>query len=316
VVRVTGAESWGAVLGLLAGVGLWSMMGAIPRLRRARLLDRVAPHVLDVSEGARRHLALTTVHPLPVLGAPLVVPLRRGLARVLGGTERIERLQGQAGAAEDVERHRSRQLVGLVIGAAAGAVAAALTGGAALVAGAVPQTQLVAIPLVAAVAGLVACDSALQRRATRRIARISAELPTVLEFLALSLAAGEGLLDALRRVARVGSGELAGELGRVVADVGTGIPVTRAFDDLARRLALPSVSRLVDQLAGSLERGTPLAEVLRAQAQDAREVAKRELLESAGRKEVGMLVPLVFLILPLTIVFALFPGVVVLQLGL
>jgi tight adherence protein C len=128
----------------------------------------------------------------------------------------------------------------------------------------------------------------------------------VLEFLALSLAAGEGLLDALRRVARVGSGDLAGELGRVVADVGTGIPVTRAFDDLARRLALPSVSRLVDQLAGSLERGTPLAEVLRAQAQDAREVAKRELLESAGRKEVGMLVPLVFLILPLTIVFALF----------
>jgi len=189
-------------------------------------------------------------------------------------------------------------------------------GGAAVVAGGLPQTQLVAVPVVAAIAGLVACDTALERRATRRVARIQAELPTVLEFLALSLAAGEGLLDALRRVARVGSGELAGELGRVVADVGTGIPVARAFDDLGRRLAMPAVSRLVDQLAGSLERGTPLAEVLRAQAQDAREIAKRELLESAGRKEVGMLVPLVFLILPLTIVFALFPGVVVLQLGL
>jgi tight adherence protein C len=319
VVRVTGTESWGAVLGLVAGLGLWTMMGAVPRFRRARLLDRVAPHVLDVSEGARRHLALTTVHPLPVLGtlgAPAVVPLRRWLARVLGGAERIERLLGQAGSAEDVERHRSRQLVGLVLGAAAGAVIAAAAGSAALLTGTIPQAQLVALPVVAAVAGLIACDSALQRRAKRRIARISAELPTVLEFLALSLAAGEGLLDALRRVARVGSGELAGELGRVVADVGTGIAVTRAFDDLARRLALPSVSRLVDQLAGSLERGTPLAEVLRAQAQDAREVAKRELLESAGRKEVGMLVPLVFLILPLTIVFALFPGVFVLQLGL
>lgn len=92
---MTGVESWGAVLGLVAGVGLWTMMGAVPRFRRARLLDRVAPHVLDVSEGARRHLALTTVHPLPVLGtlgAPAVIPLRRGLARVLGGTERIERL--------------------------------------------------------------------------------------------------------------------------------------------------------------------------------------------------------------------------------
>jgi tight adherence protein C len=172
------------------------------------------------------------------------------------------------------------------------------------------------VPVVGGIAGLVLCDSALERRAKRRLARISAELPTVLEFLALSLAAGEGLLDALRRVARVGSGELAAELGRVVGDVGTGIPVARAFDGLARRLALPAVSRLVDQLSGSLERGTPLAEVLRAQAQDAREVAKRELLESAGRKEVGMLVPLVFLILPLTIVFALFPGLFVLQLGL
>lgn len=319
MVRVIAAEPWGALLGLVAGMGAWTMMGAVPRFRRARLLDRVAPHVLDVSEGARRHLALTTVHPLPVLGtlgAPAVVPVRRALARVLGGTERIERLLGQSGSDEDVERHRSRQLVALVLGTAAGALGAALVGGAALTSGNLPPAQLVAVPVVAAVTGLVACDSALDRRARRRVARISAELPTVLEFLALSLAAGEGLLDALRRVARVGSGELAGELGRVVADVGTGIAVARAFDDLARRLALPSVSRLVDQLAGSLERGTPLAEVLRAQAQDAREVAKRDLLESAGRKEVAMLVPLVFLILPLTILFALFPGVLVLQLGL
>jgi tight adherence protein C len=33
--------------------------------------------------------------------------------------------------------------------------------------------------------------------------------------------------------------------------------------------------------------------VLRAQAQDAREEAKRELLEAAGKNEVAMLVPLV-----------------------
>jgi tight adherence protein C len=319
VVRVTATESWGAVLGLLAGLGLWTAMGAVPRFRRARLLDRVAPHVLDVSEGARRHLSVTTVHPLPVLGtlgAPAVIPLRQALARVLGGTERIAQLLAQSGSGEDVERHRSRQLVGLVLGTAAGLVLAAVAGGAALLGGGIPQTQIAVIPVVAGIAGLVACDRVLERTAKRRLARISAELPTVLEFLALSLAAGEGLLDALRRVARVGSGELASELGRVVVDVGTGIPVTRAFEDLARRLALPAVSRLVDQLAGSLERGTPLAEVLRAQAQDAREAAKRELLESAGRKEVGMLVPLVFLILPLTIVFALFPGVFVLQLGL
>jgi len=64
-----------------------------------------------------------------------------------------------------------------------------------------------------------------------------------------------------------------------------------------------------------LERGTPLAEVLRAQAQDARDEAKRELLEVAGKKEVAMLVPLVFLILPITVIFAIFPGIAVLQMG-
>ncbi len=39
------------------------------------------------------------------------------------------------------------------------------------------------------------------------------------------------------------------------------------------------------------------------------------LLELAGKKEVAMLVPLVFLILPVTILFAVYPGIVVLQVG-
>ena len=37
------------------------------------------------------------------------------------------------------------------------------------------------------------------------------------------------------------------------------------------------------------------------------------MLETAGRKEVAMLVPLVFLILPVTVAFAVWPGIVVLQ---
>jgi tight adherence protein C len=69
-------------------------------------------------------------------------------------------------------------------------------------------------------------------------------------------------------------------------------------------------------VTGALDRGTPLVEVLRAQAQDSRDDAKRRLLELAGRKEVAMLFPLVFLILPITIAFAIFPGILVLQMGL
>jgi tight adherence protein C len=76
-----------------------------------------------------------------------------------------------------------------------------------------------------------------------------------------------------------------------------------------------SPSRIAGRNQRALERGTPLADVFRAQAQDSREDAKRALIEVAGKKEVAMLIPLVFLILPTTIVFAIFPGIFVLQVG-
>jgi tight adherence protein C len=51
-----------------------------------------------------------------------------------------------------------------------------------------------------------------------------------------------------------------------------------------------------------------VAEVLRAQAVDVREAGKRALMEAGGRKEIAMMVPVVFLVLPVTVLFALFPG--------
>ena len=66
----------------------------------------------------------------------------------------------------------------------------------------------------------------------------------------------------------------------------------------------------------AVERGTPLADVLRAQAQDVREAGRRELMETGGRKEIAMMVPVVFLVLPVTVVFAVYPGLAVLSLDL
>ena len=41
-----------------------------------------------------------------------------------------------------------------------------------------------------------------------------------------------------------------------------------------------------------------------------REAGKRRLLEAGGRKEIAMMVPVVFLVLPVTVLFALFPGLI------
>ena len=173
----------------------------------------------------------------------------------------------------------------------------------------------VALGLVMAILALATTDWLLQRRAKKRLERISAELPTVLEFLSLSLSAGEPLGDALRRVAERDRGELALELLDVMHEHASGVPLSDALGRLERELAHPPVTRLVEQLRGAIERGAPLAAVLQAQAGDVRDEAKRALLESAGRKEISMLVPLVFGLLPATIAFALWPGIYILQVG-
>ncbi|WP_353828799.1 type II secretion system F family protein [Agromyces sp. SYSU T0242] len=245
----------------------------------------------------------------------LVAPaarLARGLLNaVLGGNDLVARRLRQAGAEGTVERFRGRQLVWSGVGFASG-TALALLAPSMIDAPALLRT---ASPLVGAAIGAVTLDWMLQRAARRRLARISDELPTVLEFLTLCLAAGEGTLDAIKRVARTGSGELAGEFAGVVASVGTGVPLGAALAEVRDGLRHPALTRALDQVIAALDRGTPLAGVLRAQAGDARGEAKRHLIELAGRKEIAMLVPLVFLILPVTIAFALFPGYLVLQAG-
>jgi tight adherence protein C len=100
----------------------------------------------------------------------------------------------------------------------------------------------------------------------------------------------------------------------VLADIRTGTPVTSALDGLARRSGLPVVARFAEGMAVAIERGTPLAGVLHAQAADVREAGRRALIESGARKEIAMMVPVVFLVLPVTVVFAFWPGVVGLHL--
>lgn len=314
MVPLTPQLAWALLCGVGLGFGLWSLVSLVPRLNRPRLLYRVAPYLVDISPGARELLSRRTVNPLPVVGtvfAPVVGWLRSVLGGALGGQATIRLRLRQAGSATSPEAFRSEQLAWGLAGAAFGTAVAAALGRAQGV-----STGLqMAVVLGALVAGIVLRDWLLQREATARLARMTSELPTVLEFLTLSLSAGEGILDAIRRVSRISRGELAAELASTVAAVNTGLPFAKSLQALADGIRLPGLSRAVEQIVGALERGTPLAEVLRAQAQDARDDAKRELLETAGRKEVAMLVPLVFLILPITIVFAIYPGIYVLQLG-
>ena len=107
-------------------------------------------------------------------------------------------------------------------------------------------------------------------------------------------------------------GELATDLAAALSRARAGTPLVRCLAELGERTTLEALARFLQGLVVAIGRGTPLADVLRAQAIDVREGAKRALLEAGGREEISMMVPVVFLILPVTVLFALYPGLLTL----
>ena len=128
------------------------------------------------------------------------------------------------------------------------------------------------------------------------------------------MAAGESPVAALDRVVRRSHGALSVDLAQVLARIRTGEPVGQAFESLAQATGLPIVARFATGITVAMERGTPLSDVLHAQAADVREAGRRLLIETAARKEIAMMAPVVFLVLPVTILFSFYPGVLGLRL--
>lgn len=259
-------------------------------------------------EFRRYDLTDRAVTPFPTLERilrPFLVRAADAVERALGGAASVRRRLDQVGSPMTVHDFRIEQVVWGAAAFGAGMVLSLLL----LAQGtATSPVALLIFCLAAAAFGVIDRDQRLSRDVKRREERMLAEFPTVADLLALSVAAGEGPAAALERVARVGSGELAAELGRALADMRSGRSLVQALDRVAERTSLPALSRFVDGVAVAIERGTPLADVLRAQACDVRDDYRRHLLEVGGRKEIAMMVPVVFLVLPVTVLFALYPG--------
>lgn len=300
----------GALLGAVLAGGLLLAVTRLPFLRRPSVDERIGPYLRDLGGSDAVFTGVRdSGSPFAAILRLFGPSLRGGAARLerwLGGATSVRRRLARAGIDRTVEEFRIEQ----VLWGAAGFGAALLVSLVALSAGIGNPVGLLVLCGVCAVLGVLSRDTYLTSQVRRRERRLLAELPTVAELLALAVAAGEGPAAALDRVARSCRGDLAGELQRVLAETRAGEPLVRSLDALAERTGLVALSRFADGLAVAIERGTPLADVLRAQAGDIREANRRELIESGARREVSMMVPVIFLVLPVTIAFAFYPGAV------
>jgi len=292
---------WGLVLGVVGGFGLVLVVSRVAVMRRSEISLRVLPYLHDLSAWEQPSRGLWRL---------VTTRLARRVESTLGGAASVRRRLERAGLDVTVHDFRIEQVVW---GLASFGTAAA---GSLLVALRSPDrvAPLLALCAIAFVLGVLMRDNRLSAQVASREQRILTEFPTIAELLALAVAAGEGPVAALERVVARCRGALVEDLARVLAEVRTGRPVAAALDDFGNRSGLPVVARFASGMAVAIERGTPLADVLHAQSADVREAQRRALIESGARREILMMVPVVFLVLPVTVVFAFWPGVVGLDL--
>ncbi|MCW2132724.1 type II secretion system F family protein [Arthrobacter sp. VKM Ac-2550] len=312
---MTQLMTMGVLAGTGLGAGLWLVLARLPSMRRTRFVDRIAPQLKSVDVQSRLLAAgpvnVTPFGPLERIIRPVLLDAVSWLGRFNLGTTVLSKRLAQAGRRQTAVDFRAEQLLWAVLGLAIGILLALVSaaGG-----GLDPVTGIV-LTIGLAAGGFLLRDYMLTVQIQRRETKMLAEFPSLAELMALAVSAGESTTGALERICRSAQGELADEFATVLADTRSGTPLLAALQDFSRRSRLQALVRFVDGITVAVERGTPLAEVLRAQAQDVRDMAKRSLMESAGKKEIAMMVPLVFGVLPLTVLFAVYPGLALINLG-
>jgi tight adherence protein C len=160
--------------------------------------------------------------------------------------------------------------------------------------------------------GSMAVDMIIKLQIRRRQKSIKRALPDVLDLLVICAETGLGFDVALTRVAQefeTSSPEMADELSVLEAEL-TFLPDRAvAFDNLARRTNLPSVSSVVTTILQGERYGTPLSQSLRTLAAEFRIERLLAAEQKAARLPAIMTLPLILFILPCLFIVVVGPAI-------
>ena len=140
---------------------------------------------------------------------------------------------------------------------------------------------------------------------------IEYELPDFTQALGLLLANGLPVNVALGWLTPRTTGEI-GEIFRYfIAELELGADPVELLHELAKH-PNAGLAELASKLSVAITRGAPISSQVMAHAQSSRSALQRRLLRQAGSNETKMLIPIIFFILPITVLFAIFPSLLVL----
>lgn len=151
----------------------------------------------------------------------------------------------------------------------------------------------------------------LQFRRGRRRAKswpLDAELTDFTAVLALLVRNGVPIHVALAWLGPRTKGKLGPILDGLNTELSLGAPLAEALRWFSAEVGGELANELAQKIDVSLTRGTPLAEQLDQLATTAAAREFHRLTRQAGSSETKMLVPTIFVVLPVTVLFAIYPS--------
>ncbi len=158
--------------------------------------------------------------------------------------------------------------------------------------------------------GLYLPDFHLRQLVQKRREIVRTEMAFVLHRLAIQVAAGQALPQALEQIALKPGGPFIQELRQVSNDISTGRTLTEALDALAARaMGIDEVRRFVDLLERAQQLGSPIAEALTSMGRILQDRVQQDIEARGMAASVQMVLPVGCLILPAIGIVVIGPGI-------
>ena len=133
------------------------------------------------------------------------------------------------------------------------------------------------------------------------------------DLLAVALTAGQNPRASIDTISEFLPTDFKEGISKAIRENAFGKPLMIALNEMSDEKQSRVLKPLIKQMETAIARGTPLAEVSRKFAEDQRLKFKNLLMKQAAAKEISMLFPVVFVVLPSVLAVAMYPALTVLQ---
>ncbi len=240
----------------------------------------------------------------PALADRVAVYLRRPAREPAGdpAAPAVPSAARHAGLAWSAGSLRARRAAAMAAGAFVGLL---LAQGDLFLAG--PGRSLPGFAALGGATGALGFSMWMTRRRERRTELLRQELPVVADTVALHVVAGESVATALDMFTRAASGVAVDELSLALDRYREGRSLPEALQQATRETVHDDASRLYTLLGSAHETGGRLADGLAELARDYRAGLARDLTAEGGKRALAVYGPILALMIPVALLFLIYP---------